>query len=168
MRSSSCTRALYLGGDAGEHGVLGFGEVQLRAVCNHRCGMIAFEDVRLLCTRREVDLVLYGGRPPYELCLRGQFDNYGDYFSVLARGVEYVELASGIPVGDMLMTDATDLPRVAGKWQHLRGQYSGSALVVLSADADGWDSAGPHDLFVVIANLIEVEAGTQWRAVGGR
>lgn len=130
---------------------------------------VSFDAIRTLCTRREVDLVLASPPTPYTLCLRGQFDGHGDFFSILMQDVEYIELAGGITVGDIMMTtEISAAPQMAQKWDALKSTYSGPAILIRSADSDSWESARPHDLFIVVANNIVCHAGVDWSAAGGR
>lgn len=130
---------------------------------------VPFDAIRALCTRREVDLLLAPPPAPYVLCLRGQFDGHGDFFSILMQDVEYMELAGGVAVGDMIMaTEISSVPRMAPKWDALKSACSGPAILIRSADSDSWESARPHDLFIVVANNIVCHAGVDWSAAGGR
>jgi hypothetical protein len=124
--------------------------------------MIDFEAVRTFCASREVDLVLAPPSPPFVLCLHGQFDGYGDFFSILVKDVEFVELAGGFTVGDMLMaTELRSLAAVVPRWSRLAGVYSGPALAFRTADSSSWSS--DCDAFIVVANHIEWRAGKDWR-----
>jgi hypothetical protein len=129
----------------------------------------SFENIRALCRQREVDLVMTTPPAPYVLCLHGQFDGHGDFFSILLRDVEYVELSGGVTVGDMLQTaNIAEVSRMAEKWSQLAEAYSGPAIVIRSADSENWESARPQDLFLVVANDIMCRAGADFEAAGRR
>jgi hypothetical protein len=130
---------------------------------------ISFESIREFCTRREVDIMLTASTGTSELCFRGSFDGHGDFFSILATTVEYVDIAGGFTVGDMLMPgQLAEAIQLTAKWQSLSGLYSGPSIVVRSAASDGWTTARPQDLFLVVANHFEFIAGVDWVAAGGR
>jgi hypothetical protein len=128
---------------------------------------ISANDIRMLCAQREVDLVLISARSPYEICLRGTRDYEGDFFSILATDIEYIELAPGITVGDIRLTNVADLPNLGSKWMPLQRLYSGPCIAIRSAYADTWESAQPTELFVMVANTIVFEAGSDWLAAVG-
>lgn len=100
--------------------------------------------------------------PPFVLRLKGQFDGIGDYFSILAQDVEYVELAGGFTVGGMMLTAASDAARMTERWARLADMYSGPALVLRSTDSGEWHDARPQDLHIVIANQLSFCAGLDW------
>ena len=124
--------------------------------------MITFDEVRLLCRRQEVDLVLASPPAPGVLCLRGQFDGYGDYFSVVASDVEYVQLAGTITVGDLMMDQMQKLAGAVPEWAALVELYSGPALAVRSADSADWQTASARELFLLVANHIALVPGKDW------
>jgi hypothetical protein len=98
---------------------------------------LPFEAVRLFCAQREVDLVL----------------------------VEDVELAGGITVGGLMMTsDTAGAAQIAPKWAGIKDLYSGKLLVIRSADAEEWQTAQSHELFILVANRIVCFAGRDWLA----
>ncbi len=124
---------------------------------------LPFALVRAFTQRREVDLVLATPRPPFSLCLRGQFDGYSHFFSIFAADVEYLEIAGGATVGDMrLLPDVREVRSVVARWDELLAAVSGPALVLRGADADSWESASSNQLFLVVANRIVFEGGPDW------
>jgi len=123
--------------------------------------MLDFDSVRDFCSGREVDLVIAPPPTPFALGLHGEFDGYGDFFSLLFRDVEYVELAGGFTVGDLVMVDGIDsLSLLTPKWSRLVGLYSGPAVAFRTADTQAWN--GDDQLFLVIANQIRCEPGRDW------
>lgn len=122
--------------------------------------MLNFDSVRTFCAGREVDLVIASPPLSCAFCIRGEFDGYGDFFSLLFSDVEYVEFAGRFTVGDLVMVDVGALPALAPKWSQLIGRYSGPAVAFRTADAQGWGESA--HAFVVIANQIRCLAGRDW------
>lgn len=130
---------------------------------------ISLDSIREFCATREVDLVMCSPPPPFTVCMRGEFDAYGDFFSILARDVEYVDLAGGLTVGDLVLVEIATLSRTTQKWRDVGTAYSGQALLIRSADAETWEAAKPLDLHLVVAGELIFEKGKDWdRAFGGR
>jgi hypothetical protein len=123
--------------------------------------MLDFGSVREFCMSREVDLVVAPSQTPLTLRLHGEFDGYGDFFSLVFRDVEFMELAGGFTVGDLVAVDDVQaLVDLAPKWAHLIGLYSGPAVAFRTADTQAWDMTS--QMFVVVANRIECYAGRDW------
>jgi len=58
--------------------------------------------------------------PPFNICIHAEFNGYGDYFSISAKDVEYVEISGGFPVGDVVLTrQVSALGELAPKWSRL-------------------------------------------------
>lgn len=75
------------------------------------------EAVRVFCGRREVDLVLTRTENDRAVVLHAEFDGHGDFFSIVARDVEYVDLPGGFTVGDLqLASSPRDIVGVSRKW----------------------------------------------------
>ncbi len=128
-----------------------------------------FESVRKCCMAREVDLALSSSPPQFTLHLRGHYNGYGDFFSILAEDVEYLDLAGGITVGDLLMMESVrDLAPLAAKWVFIRVKYSGPALVIRSADSGSWEDVRPQDLFVVVAGTFAFREGADFERATAR
>jgi hypothetical protein len=124
---------------------------------------IDFERVRRFCLAREVDLQLTGGPERGSLRLDAEFDLYGAFFSVVVVGVEYIDCPGVITVGDLLLTH--DMNLVSGlvpKWNPIRPHYSGTALVIRSADLNEWNASNPSAYAVIVANSISFLAGPDW------
>ena len=121
---------------------------------------IETHDVRLLLAEREVDLYLVPPPSTYELCLHGQFLEYGDFFSLLVRNVAFVELAGGFTVGDVVSTDdPATLSTLVPRWKRL-ATYEGIAVAFRTGSSDAW---GPDaDGSVIIASHFEWIAGDDW------
>jgi DNA-binding transcriptional LysR family regulator len=129
--------------------------------------MLDVDDVRQLLRQREVDLVLARAPEPHELRLHAEFDGYGDFFSVLASDVEYLDLPGRMTVADLrLVQDLREAAAVATKWGMLIGRYSGPAIILRSVDANTWQSATPGDLGILVANRIEIQPGADWPLLG--
>jgi len=97
----------------------------------------------------------------YVVCLHGEFDGYGDFFTIGIRDIEYVDLPGRITVGDVFLVERlAELGAVSEKWPRLAEEYSGKALVCRSADAEG---LGSHtSTFIVVANDFEIHCGRDW------
>lgn len=125
---------------------------------------LSFSEIRQYCVQREVDLVLAPAHSPFVLSLRGQFDGHGHFFSILTQDVEYIDLANGVTVGELMLTsDVRTVAALCAKWKHLAGLFSGTALVIRSADFDDMASAAPSGLHVVIANSFFFAPGPDWK-----
>lgn len=124
--------------------------------------MIELNDIRNLCKLREVDLVITPPIASFTLTLRGEFDGYGDFFRIAARDVEYVDLARGVTVGDLVLAmDLAQVTQLSPKWSQLGRIYSGMALAIRAADAEDWGT-GHHD-FLIVASGFELHPGSDWR-----
>lgn len=124
-----------------------------------------FEAVREFCSRREVDLVLRASPSPETLCLRAQFDGYGDFFSIHAINLDYGEIAGSITLGDMrLLPDVVAVSALSSRWLWLQGVASGITLALMTADAESWQAAQAGELFLIVASEIEFRAGSDWKA----
>jgi len=131
-----------------------------------RAEVIQITQIREACRRREVDLVVSPPLPGFVLSLHGEFDGYGDFFSILASDVDYVEVAGGIPIGDLvLLSDLGELARFTKNWHWLRDRYSGQALILRSADSADWANASHADTFILVASTIVCYAGRDWAAL---
>src|ERR1700742_5027540 len=62
---------------------------------------LSFDLIRSFAARREVDLELVAARAPVSIALRGMFDGYGDFFSILAADVEYMDILGALTLGDL-------------------------------------------------------------------
>ncbi len=128
--------------------------------------MITFNDVRLFCQSRVTEIVL-AGSDRYTIRLHGEFDSYGDFFTLVASDIEYLEIAGGFTVSDMrLVEEVRELGILNPKWARLEGEYSGPAVAFLSADSGDW--ASESETFVVVANTLEWTAGTDWEGPAAR
>lgn len=127
---------------------------------------LSFESVRALCASREVDLVLAPPPAPYVVSWRAQFSDHGHFFSILAWDVEYLDMPGGLTVGDLLLTSEVDaVAAMTPRWSFIRGLYSGSMLVVRTADAADWRAARPQDLGLIVANTLVFRPGPDWEVV---
>lgn len=101
--------------------------------------------------------------PPHPclVCLHGEFDGYGDFFTILAYDVEYIEIPGRITVGDVILHERfAEFAAVSSKWAGFAGVYSGKALACRTADTADWEShAG---VFVVVARDFEMRGGRDW------
>lgn len=134
---------------------------------------VSLEEVRSLCRNNQVDLVLASPSAPHVLCLHGEFDGYGDFFSIQVGELEYADVAGGCSVGDILALDSmAAVSSVVAKWRELECEYSGRALLIRSAYSASWVDAEEKDLFLVVANEFLSTAGSDWdamsRSVPGR
>jgi hypothetical protein len=125
---------------------------------------LSVDDLDRFCRRRVVDLVWRAGDSRRPLVLHGEFDGYGDFFSIWLGDIEYVSLANGFVVGGMTLGSFGDFCASEPQWRGLRQYYSGPALVFT---ADGRDVGAPGETgeivkFVVVANVIECVAGRDW------
>jgi hypothetical protein len=124
---------------------------------------ILIADLGRLIAHREVDIVLATPVAPYVLHIHGEYDGYGDLFSILAADVEYVDFPGGMTVAEILpFSSAANALLRAPKWRGLRGGISAQALVFRSADAASWDLATDGQLALVVADRISIFAGQDW------
>jgi len=128
--------------------------------------MISFLEIRSFCRAREVDIVMVPPTPPFTVSLSGQFDGYSEFFTVSASDVEFVEIAGGITVGDIVMApELRALASIVPKWISVHDLYSGPAMAIRSADSTDWATARHDELFVLVANRIQFTAGRDWSGV---
>ncbi|MCA9679312.1 MAG: hypothetical protein H6708_03105 [Kofleriaceae bacterium] len=129
--------------------------------------MLELDDVRAFCRGREVDLVMVSPPAPFTVCLHGEFDGYGDFFSLVARDVEYVDLPGGFPLGEMRdVSQVSAMVELSPKWTGLAELHSGPAVAFRSADARDWGTGCCDHL--IIANHLEWRAGRDWKPMGRR
>jgi hypothetical protein len=117
-------------------------------------------DIKAFCRRREVDLVLSHPDAGTMIRLQAEFDSYGDFFAILAKEVAYVELPASFVVRDLDLTTSPEA--FSPKWSHISRLYPGQALVMCSASADSFATAGPADLFILVADEIVFTQGRDW------
>jgi hypothetical protein len=127
--------------------------------------------IRGLCglvRAREIELGLPPAPPAYSLCLHGEFDGYGDYFSVLVAGVRYIEFSPGIVVGEMLFAaDARELLGRFPRWKALAAEFAEQALVVLPAEDTLKAPSDSLGQAIVVAERIDVVEGKDWAKIFG-
>lgn len=128
--------------------------------------MITIDDIGKLVKNREVDLVLRAPPPGFVLHLHGEMDEEGDFFSLLFRDLEYVEMPRSFTVGELrLCADMRELVSLDSRWSRLVGFYSGPALAFRSSDGVDWNDDGER--FVVIGGQFEVHQGADWQQASG-
>jgi hypothetical protein len=127
---------------------------------------ISHEDVRRFVGSREVDLGMVVPPSGYQIALHAEFDGYGDYLTLVARDVEYVEVLGRFTVGDLVvMPNLTEILGWTGarKWVRRAPTCSGKALVMRDANAGSWEHASPEELYLVVAGTISFLPGSGWR-----
>ncbi len=92
--------------------------------------------------------------------MHGEHDGHGDFFSVLVRDVEYIALAGGLTVGDLVLADVISLAALTPRWSWLVGDVSGAALALRPAYTESFAEA--RDTFVVVAGEIVFRPGQDW------
>lgn len=122
-----------------------------------------FRPVRAFCASREVDVRLMPPPHPYLIYLHGELDGDGDFFSILAKEVEFLELPYSLTVGDIVLCEVSELPALMPEWSRLVGVYSYPALAFRSAGSPRW---GPGcEGYVIIAGHLEWTPGRNWQEV---
>lgn len=128
--------------------------------------LIDFDDVKRFCATRSVDLTMACPPPPFTVCLHGEFDGYGDFFSLLVKDVDYVEIAGAFPVGDIvIVSDLATLPSLLPRWSRLVESCSGTAVAFRSDDTPQWGDGA--ECFIVVADHLEWRSGGDWPHGGG-
>lgn len=120
-------------------------------------------DIAAFCASREVDLVFRGASPPLSFVLHGEFDGYGDFFTIEVGDVEYVDCPGTFAVRELrLLEDRRTLGELAAKWQRVGEEYGAPTLVMRSDDVGGWNDPRQHAYALVIANRITFRPGADW------
>jgi hypothetical protein len=121
-----------------------------------------FDQLRRFCLSREVDLTIVAPPSGFSFCLRGEFDGYGDFFSIVAKSIEYVDLPGGFSVGElMLVIRIHDVVDFSKKWSRLPELYSGSSIVFRTRDSEKWGEGSSDG--IVVANTLGWLEGRDWR-----
>ena len=123
---------------------------------------VSVDSIRKLIKSREVDLTMVRSEGVHTLSLRGEFDGYGEFFRITAIGVEFVELAGTIVLGEIILSDVPTVAALCPKWALLNSHYSGHALAIRSADAESWNFQST--CFVIVADEFSITAGPNWPA----
>jgi hypothetical protein len=125
---------------------------------------IPIETLRAFCSSREIDLTLVSPPQGYVVAFHGEYDGYGDFFTIAMRGVEYLDVAGGITIGDLVLaSQVREVGELALKWRGLGRRYSGSALAMRSAEADAWGTASQDGMYLVVASEIVIMPGEDWK-----
>lgn len=131
--------------------------------------MVDIDDVLSVLRQREVDIVMTRAPEPHEVHLHAEFDGYGDFFSILASDVEYIDMPGRMTLADLRrIHDLREAAAIAAKWGGLMGRYSGPALLFRSADTDTWEATAPGDVGILVANTLCIQPGTDWTRVNPR
>jgi hypothetical protein len=124
------------------------------------------ESIKKLCRNREVDISLVPPNNGADLCIRAHYDHYGDYFRIDAYNIEYTRICGGMTIGDIDFVTATkDLKEFRDEWKFLHHEYGGSNLILRTAYSSSWADANPAQVFLIIADRIEVTAGADWESL---
>ncbi len=123
---------------------------------------VSVDSIRKLIKSREVDLTMVRSEGVHTLSLRGQFNDYGDFFRITATGVEFVELAGTIILGEIVLAHFGTVAALCPKWALMASWYSGHALAIRSADTESWNDS--VHCFVIVADEFSFTAGPNWPA----
>jgi hypothetical protein len=124
---------------------------------------LSIADVADFCKKREVEIRLKRAPETYALSLHGEFDGYGDFFSIHVADIEFMEIAGGFSVeGAVEISDLATAATFSERWKWLQGQYSPPAIVFLVAGREDRDISGETGEFIVVANRIVCLAGKDW------
>lgn len=121
---------------------------------------ITIDEISEFSKTRDVELCARRAPPPYVLALHGEFDGYGDFFSIHIADIEFLEIEgrfsveAAFEIHDLKMAET-----FSGRWKQLRGQYSPPAVVFV----EKIDSPSAPRQFIVVANQIDCFAGDDWR-----
>lgn len=112
--------------------------------------------------QREVEIsIASAGR--YRLTLHGEYEGYGDFFTIELDDVEYIDVASCFVAGGVRQLDIRDAELLRPKWRGLSREWGGVVLVFWGAGYDGPEAAPDTSAFLVIAGRIRVEPGADWQ-----
>jgi hypothetical protein len=122
----------------------------------------AAEVVRF-CAQREVDLRLRGGQSPFTVDLHGEFDGYGDFFSILCADVEYVDCPGVFTIGGLIFVqDCREVLSQQEKWRGWLDSCSGPGFAMWEAGEENLRTARASSAYVVVANRIVLRSGADW------
>jgi hypothetical protein len=125
--------------------------------------ILLFEQVQAYCRTRDIELILAPTEELYSLSMRGMYDGCGNFFTITARGVEFVEIAAGITIGDICwFPNFEEMCQFCPKWSHLVGEHQGNCLLILDDYGESWEKAQSRHLFVVVSEEISFSAGIDW------
>jgi hypothetical protein len=124
--------------------------------------VLTFEAIRRFCQSRPVELTLAPCERADSIALHADFEGNGDFFSIHAEGVEYVQLIGRCWIGGVVLDDWHQLSAKALEWQSLRAEYSGRALVMWASDEASFETTRPADRFVIVASRFVFTPGSDW------
>jgi hypothetical protein len=124
---------------------------------------LSVAEISNFCKTREVEIRLQRAPAPYTLTLHGEYDGYGDFFSIHLADIEFIDIAGGFSVsGISEIGDLSAAATFSERWNVLRGQYSPPAIVFLVAGREDPNIRGQTGEYIVIANSIVCNAGKDW------
>jgi hypothetical protein len=124
---------------------------------------LSVADISKFCQTREVEIRLRAAAEPYVLTLHGEYDGYGDFFSIHLADIEFLDIAGGFSVeGAEEIGDLSAVSMFSDRWKELAGQYSPPAVVFCVAGRGDPMGRGETGEFIVIANRIDCFAGEDW------
>lgn len=119
--------------------------------------------VHSLISQREIELVIAPAPMPFSFCLHAQYEEYGDFFSVLASGVRYLEFCSGMVVGAVLFErNVRDVIRKTQRWHTLSEDFVESAFVAFALPDDPPAPLSSLTAGILVADTIEIRPGRDW------
>lgn len=119
---------------------------------------LSVEQVHRFCQGREVEIVIVPPPKSYSLCLHGEYDGYGDFFSILVNGVQYLDVTSGMIVGQIVFdVDVRRLLTNTSRWSGLKAEFADSGMVIVAADSEGYLEAS-----LLVATELHIVAGKDW------
>ncbi len=125
---------------------------------------LSANDILGFCRSREVELVFATPQPPSTLRLHGQYEGYGDFFSIQAFGVRYVQITSGVVVADLVFERS--LRNLLGRferWRWLAEEFIESALVITEVEETLPSPSDYSKQGIIVAETISFVAGRDWR-----
>lgn len=114
--------------------------------------------LNLLVVARPTDLVLRA--VDRGLLFHGEFDGYGDFFSLHLGEVEYIDAPGTFPVGGFRLATVLEASQMEDKWRFLHTDYSGQALVMWNADAPTFEEATSSQRYLVLSEELELRRGS--------
>ena len=123
---------------------------------------LTFEEVHRFCRQRPVELELAPCEQRGTIVLHADFEGHGDFFSIRAEDVEYMQLAGRSWVGGVVLADWRQLSEAEPFWATLQSEYSGPALAMWSSDAKSLAEASSKERFVIVARRFVFWAGSDW------
>ena len=121
-----------------------------------------------VCSTSNIDLSWLPAEGPYTMRLWGHFDWIHDYFSILFYDIQYAEMCGECYLGEIrLISSVANAVALNSRWRYMKDAYSGQVVAIRSAFTDCWEGQEQSEVFIIVAEKIEVRRGKQWGQLHG-